>query len=60
MPSRSTALIFRLWRRLFVCTTGHAFMWKRAAAGEWLECSKCLTVRIIPSVVKSLQSRVPS
>jgi hypothetical protein len=56
MPSRSTALVVQLLRRLFVCRHGHSFLWKRTREGEWIECCGCLSVRLIPPVVRSLHA----
>ena len=52
MP-RPTSFLVRVCRRLFVCRHGHAFLWRRRADGEWLECFRCLTVRVIAPVVRS-------
>ena len=56
MPSRSTPLVVRLLRRLFVCPLGHAFMWHRAPEGDWLECWRCLTTRVIAPAVRSIHA----
>ena len=43
----ATSVLVAMLRRVFVCRTGHAFMWRRGPGGDWLECSRCLTVRVI-------------
>ena len=54
--ARSTPLVVQLLRRLFICRHGHAYLWKRTRGGEWIECCGCLSVRLIPPVVRSLHA----
>jgi hypothetical protein len=42
-----------LVRLVFVCRGRHDFLWKRTHDGEYLECVRCLTVRVIAAVVRS-------
>ena len=46
-PAVSTAFIVQLLRRLFVCPAGHAYMLRVSADTVWLECSACLSVRVV-------------
>ena len=46
-PTVSTALVVQLLRRLFVCPAGHAYMLRVSADTVWLECSSCLSVRVV-------------
>ena len=39
MPSRSTALVVQLLRRLFICRHGHAYMLHLGPDVVWLECT---------------------
>ena len=47
MPSRSTALVVQLLRRLFICRHGHSYMLHLGPDVVWLECAGCLSVRLI-------------
>jgi hypothetical protein len=60
MPSRSTALVVQLLRRLFICRHGHAYMLRLSPDIVWLECTGCLSVRIIDRHERASQARVSS
>ena len=51
IPPPPTHPVIQLARRIFVCRRGHAFMWKRAGYGDYLECVSCLTVRVVPPII---------
>lgn len=51
-PTASTTLVVQLLRRLFVCPAGHGYMLRVSGGVLWLECGRCLSVRILPDVAR--------